>query len=73
MKYTKENPLKVVTLFSGYDSQCIALRELGIPYELVAWSEIDPYAIKAHDAIFPEWAGRNLGDVSKIDWGGASK
>lgn len=25
VKYTKENPLKVVTLCSGYDSQCMAL------------------------------------------------
>ena len=25
-KYTKENPLRVVTLCSGYDSQCLALK-----------------------------------------------
>ena len=42
------NKLKVCTLFSGYDSQCIALDQLGIDYELVAWAEIDKYAIKAH-------------------------
>jgi DNA (cytosine-5)-methyltransferase 1 len=67
-KFTEEDPLRVVTLFSGYDSQCLALRGIGIPFDLVAWSEIDPYAIKAHDALFPEYAGRNKGDVSKIDW-----
>ena len=39
--YTKENPLKVFTAFSGYDSQCMALDRIGIPYELVGWSEID--------------------------------
>lgn len=67
-KYTKNNPLRVVTLCSGYDSQCMAIRNLGIPYDLIAWSEIDPYAIKAHDAVFPEFADRNLGDMTKIDW-----
>lgn len=67
-KFSEEDPLRVVTLFSGYDSQCLALRGIGIPFDLVAWSEIDPYAIKAHDALFPEYAGRNKGDVSKIDW-----
>lgn len=67
-KYNNGNPLRVVTLCSGYDSQCLAINRLGIPYELVAWSEIDKYAIKAHDALFPQWAGRNLGDMTKIDW-----
>lgn len=67
-KYTKENPLRVVTLCSGYDSQCMAIRNLGIPFDLIAWSEIDPFAIRAHDAVFPEYADRNLGDMTKIDW-----
>ena len=60
--------LKVFTAFSGYDSQCMALERAGIDYELVGWSEIDRYAIQAHDAVFPQWAGRNYGDISKIDW-----
>ena len=60
--------LKVFTAFSGYDSQCMALERAGIDYELVGWSEIDRYAIQAHDAVFPQWAGRNFGDISKIDW-----
>jgi len=68
-KYTEDNPLKVVTLCSGYDSQLMAIRNLGIPYECVAWSEIDKYAIAAHNAVFPEIADRNLGDMTKIDWG----
>ena len=67
-KYTKENPLRVFTAFSGYDSQCLALNRLGIDYDLVGWSEIDPAAIKAHDALFPQYADRNYGDISKIDW-----
>lgn len=67
-KYTEENPLRVVTLCSGYDSQCMAIRNLGIPYDLIGWSEIDKYAIMAHDAVFPEYKDRNLGDMTKIDW-----
>ena len=47
MKYTKNNPLRVVTLCSGYDSQCLALNRLreaypDFDYTLVAWSEWDP-------------------------------
>lgn len=68
MKYTKENPLRVFTAFSGYDSQCMALDRIGIPYELVGWSEIDVHAIKSHNAVYPQWADRNKGDISKIDW-----
>lgn len=60
--------LRVFTAFSGYDSQCMALDKLGIPYELVGWSEIDKYAIQAHNAIYPQWADRNYGDISKINW-----
>jgi DNA (cytosine-5)-methyltransferase 1 len=40
----------------------------GFSYELVGWSEIDKYAIQAHNALYPQWADRNYGDISKIDW-----
>lgn len=84
MTYTKEKPLRVVTLCSGYDSQCLALERLkqyypDFDYTLVAWAEFDPEskqplekqpAVKAHDALFPEAKGRNLGDMTKVDWGG---
>lgn len=74
MIYNKKNPLRVFTAFSGYDSQCLALNRLRelIPdfdYELVGWSEIDPYAIRAHNALFPDAADKNYGDIEKIDWG----
>ena len=82
MQYTKNNPLRVVTLCSGYDSQCLALNRLrehypNFDYELVAWSEFDPEskaplqrqpAVVAHNALFPQWADRNLGDMTKIEW-----
>ena len=73
MRLGFDRPLRVITLCSGYDSQCMALERLkkafpGFDYELVAWSEIDRYAIQAHDAIFPQWAERNIGDMTKMDW-----
>ena len=46
-------------------------------YDLVAWAEFDPEsstpperqpAVVAHNALFPQWADRNLGDMTKIDW-----
>lgn len=81
-RYDHEHPLRVVTLCSGYDSQCLALERLKrdfqpFDYELVAWSEFDPVsktpldkqpAVVAHNALFPQWADRNLGDMTKIDW-----
>lgn len=65
--------VRVFTAFSGYDSQCLALDRIkrdypDFDYELVGWSEIDKYAIQAHDALYPQWADRNYGDISKIDW-----
>lgn len=65
--------IRVFTAFSGYDSQCLALDRLkrdfpNFDYELVGWAEIDKYAIQAHNALYPQWADRNYGDISKIDW-----
>lgn len=82
MKYNKNNPLKVITLCSGYDSQCLALNRLkrdypDFDYKLVAWAEFDPEskaplykqpAVIAHNALFPQWENRNLGDITKVDW-----
>lgn len=60
--------LRVFTSFSGYDSQLMALRDIGANYECVGWSEIDRWSIKAHNAVFPELVDRNYGDITKIDW-----
>lgn len=82
MKYNHDNPLRVITLFAGYDSQCLALERLKrdfppFDYELVAWAEFDPESnaplerqapVMAHNSLFPQWADRNYGDVTKIDW-----
>lgn len=65
--------VNVVTLCSGYDSQCLALERLkrfqpSFTYDLVAWAEIDKYAITAHNALFPQWIDRNIGDITSCDW-----
>lgn len=65
--------IKVVTLCSGYDAQCLSLERLrrnfpDFDYELVAWAEIDKYAIQAHNALFPKYKDRNMGDITSCDW-----
>ena len=78
----KKEPLKLVTLCSGYDSQAIAMNMLQQRYsdfrwELKAWSEFDPEssrpleeqpAVVAHNLLFPQYKDLNLGDMTKIDW-----
>ena len=58
------NKIKVFEAFAGYGSQSIALRNIGVDYEVVAISEIDKYAIEAYEAIHGQV--NNLGDISKI-------
>ncbi len=65
--------INVVTLCSGYDAMCMALKRLRDNYpqfdfDLMAWSEIAPNAIKAHQAVHPEYADRNLGDMTTCDY-----
>lgn len=70
--------INYVSLCSGYGAECIAFKRLkrDYPYfdfECLAWSEIEPNAIKAHDAIHQEYIGCNLGDLTKVDWVGWHK
>ena len=65
--------IKVGTLCSGYDSQCMALDRLKndfpqFDYELMFWSEIDKFAIQAHNAVYPQYSDRNIGDMTLQDW-----
>lgn len=66
--------IKVFEAFAGYGSQMMALRRVsrrhagGADFQLVGWSEIDDNAIAAHNAVFPEYAECNHGDISKVDW-----
>lgn len=66
--------LRVFEAFAGYGSQSIALELLaqafpGFQFEVVGFSEIDKYAITAYHAIHGDNVP-NLGDISKINWGG---
>lgn len=58
--------IRVFEAFAGYGSQSMALRRLGIDFEVVGISEIDKYAIQAYMAVHGDTA--NYGDISKIDW-----
>lgn len=55
--------INIISLFSGYDSPLVALDNLDVPYHLICWSEIDPYAIKAHNILHPTLTGLNIGDI----------
>lgn len=57
--------LTVFEAFSGYGSQAISLRNIGIPYKVVGISEIDKNAIKAYMAIHGDTP--NYGDISKLE------
>lgn len=66
--------IRVFEAFAGYGSQSIALELLSqtfpdFQFEVVGYSEIDKYAIQAYRAIHGDSAP-NLGDISKINWGG---
>lgn len=78
----QKEPLRLVTLCSGYDSQAIAMDMLQQRYpdfrwELKAWSEFDPEsnrplaeqpAVVAHNLLFPQYKDLNRGDMTKADW-----
>lgn len=57
--------LRVFEAFSGVGSQHMALRNLGLDYEVVGVSEIDTYAHQAYEAIHGET--KNFGDITKIN------
>lgn len=59
------NKIKVITLFSGIGSQEMALRNLGLDYEVLGISEIDKFAVKSYEAIHGKV--HNFGDISKIE------
>lgn len=63
----------ILTTFSGYDSQLMAAdvfaqQHPDFRWTCVGWSDIDKYACQMHDLIFPQFADKALGDITKIDW-----
>ena len=58
--------LKIISLFSGYGTQELALKYSGIKYRNVANCDILKSANEAYDSLHTTEQG-NLGDVSKVD------
>jgi len=56
--------MKILELFSGYGTASFALKRLGIPYELVGYSDIDKYA---NQCFAQNHGGKELGDVKLIN------
>ena len=74
IEYNKKKPLRCFYAFAGYNSQKMALKRLAehfpeFHHVCVGCSEIDANAIKANNAVFPEDADKNFGDITKIEWG----
>jgi DNA (cytosine-5)-methyltransferase 1 len=65
-KYNKQECLRVVTLFSGYGSQELALQYLNIEHKVIANSDIDKHANEVYEKLHSSELG-NLGDITKID------
>lgn len=59
--------LNVLSLFSGIGAFEKALENLGIPYNLLAYCEIDKYASKSYSIIHNVPEEKNLKDVTKVD------
>ena len=70
-----KDPLRVITTFSGYDSQAMALERIkqnfdNFDYDLVRWCEIDQNAIKAHDLCFAPAKHEGWINLYRSDSGG---
>ena len=70
---TNKGEKVIITTFSGYDSQLMAADALREDYPnfqwtCMGWSDIDKYACQMHNIVFPQYADRALGDITKIDW-----
>lgn len=59
--------LKLLSLFSGIGAFEKALKNLNVPFELVAFCEFDKYAVKSYCAIHDVDESKNLGDITKVD------
>lgn len=57
--------MKLFEAFAGYGGASFALKKLGVPFELVGYSEIDKYAIKCFEQ---NHGSKNYGDMKLIDW-----
>jgi len=56
--------MKLLELFSGYGTASFALKQIGIDFEVVGYSDIDKYA---NQCFQQNHGGKELGDATKID------
>ena len=59
--------IKLLSLFSGIGSPEQALKNIGVDYELVGFSEVDKFAIKSYCKVHDVSEDLSLGDITKID------
>lgn len=59
--------IRYLSLFSGIGAFEKALDNLGIPYELLAYCEVDKYASKVYSLLHHVPESMNLGDINKVD------
>lgn len=60
------NKLRLLSLFSGIGAPERALKNIGMPFELVAYCEIDKYAAKSYSILHGVPESMNLGDITKV-------
>ena len=59
--------IKFLSLFSGIGAPEQALKNIGIEYELVGFSETDKFAIKSYCNVHKVSEDLSFGDITKID------
>ena len=59
--------LNIVSLFSGMGAFERALNNINVPFNLIAYSEIDKYASKAYSLLHGVSEDLNLGDITKVN------
>lgn len=65
-----DKPIRLVSLFSGYDSQAMALRRLGVDFEHYRAVEFDKYAIASLNAVHgTNFEVKDIKDVNADDLG----
>ena len=58
--------LRLLSLFSGIGAPEMALKKAGIPFELVAYCEIDKFASRSYSLLHNVPESMNLGDITKV-------
>lgn len=65
--FTRSQPLRLLSLFSGIGAFEKALTRLNVPFEIINYCEIDKYASQAYSLIHNIPEELNLGDIQKIN------